>query len=231
MKAGDLLWGLGLGLAAAPLAVPATRQAFLQLTAAHPYLMGFAKFAVLATMGELLAGRIRAGGGSRPRCRLARAAVWGLIGMGIVLAFAVFAAGVAGAVAAGLLPAGRGAAARVLTAFFISLSMNLTFAPVFMAAHRLSDAYLGLWAQGRWPNLDELLAAVDWKDFFKIVLLLTIPAFWVPAHTLTFLLPPDFRVLTAALLSVALGAVLSLARRRGAGGAEREEPAARGAAS
>jgi hypothetical protein len=47
----------------------------------------------------------------------------------------------------------------------------------------------------------------------SFVLLRTIPFFWIPAHTLTFMLPPEYRVLAAAMLSVALGAILAFAKR------------------
>lgn len=35
--------------------------------------------------------------------------------------------------------------------------------------------------------------------------------FWIPAHTITFLLPPDYQVLFAALLGIALGTILAIA--------------------
>ncbi|MBQ6597571.1 MAG: Mpv17/PMP22 family protein, partial [Lentisphaeria bacterium] len=37
----------------------------------------------------------------------------------------------------------------------------------------------------------------------------TIVFFWIPAHTVTFLLPPDYRVLMSAVLSLVLGAILT----------------------
>lgn len=42
----------------------------------------------------------------------------------------------------------------------------------------------------------------------------TIPFFWFPAHTITFLLPGDARVLFAALLGVVLGIFLAIAARK-----------------
>ena len=39
----------------------------------------------------------------------------------------------------------------------------------------------------------------------------TIPFFWIPAHTITFLLAPQYQVLFAALLGVMLGILLSVA--------------------
>jgi hypothetical protein len=42
----------------------------------------------------------------------------------------------------------------------------------------------------------------------------TIPLFWIPAHTITFSLPPEYRVLMASFLSIALGGILAFAKRR-----------------
>jgi len=51
---------------------------------------------------------------------------------------------------------------------------------------------------------------VQWGFVFKK----TIPFFWYPAHTITFLLPGDTRVLFAALLGVALGVLLAIASHK-----------------
>lgn len=37
--------------------------------------------------------------------------------------------------------------------------------------------------------------------------------FWIPAHTGTFMLPPQYRIITAALLSIALGTILGTAKK------------------
>ena len=42
----------------------------------------------------------------------------------------------------------------------------------------------------------------------------TIPCFWIPAHTITFLLPENYRILSAGFLSIALGLILTLAKKR-----------------
>jgi Na+-transporting NADH:ubiquinone oxidoreductase subunit NqrB len=52
---------------------------------------------------------------------------------------------------------------------------------------------------------------LDWSVQWNFVFKKTIPFFWIPAHTFTFMLPPDYRVLFAALLGIALGVILSLA--------------------
>jgi len=93
MKSGDLLWGLAIAGTAALLVIPAGQEAFIAFTTRHPYLAGFAKFAWLATLGELLALRIGAGRWVLPGALGARAFIWGLLGISITLAFTVFTEG------------------------------------------------------------------------------------------------------------------------------------------
>lgn len=44
---------------AAVLIIPQSREVFKSLSSAHPYIMGFIKFGLLATVGEVLALRLR----------------------------------------------------------------------------------------------------------------------------------------------------------------------------
>ena len=181
----------------------------------HPYLMGFIKFAVLASMGELLAIRIVGASWKRPIGFYEKAFVWGLIGIVVTLMFTMFSAGVAGAVKAGLLWSGRGEAAKFGTAFLISASMNLVFAPVFMIAHRFTDTYIDiLRGEGKRPTFPELVNRIDWQGLFGFVVAKTIPFFWIPAHTAVFLLPGEYRILASAYLSLVLGIILSFAKGR-----------------
>jgi len=211
MLKGDFIWILVLAVIAAGLVAPATHRAFVAGTAAHPFLIGFAKFCVLATLGELLALRIVGGAWKAPAGILQRALIWGLLGMAIVLVFEVYGAGVKGVLAKGLLPGGN---SRLAFAFFVSAIMNLTFAPVMMLTHRMTDTYLDLRAEGAPAGMAAIVSRIDWNGFVSFVLLKTIPFFWIPAHTLTFLLPPEYRVLAAALLSIALGAILAFAKKK-----------------
>ncbi len=218
MRFGDFLWLAGLGAIVLLLALPDTRQSFVALSTAYPYVMGFAKFAVLATMGELLAQRITAGQWRRPVGITLRAVVWGLLGMVITLMFQVFSAGVVAAIAKGMLPGGYSATATFVTAFLISAVMNLTFAPTFMGLHRITDTYIDL-ADGKLGRLGQIelkmvISRIDWHGFVSFVVLRTLPLFWIPAHTATFLLPPEYRVLMAAFLSIALGGILAFAKRK-----------------
>ena len=52
---------------------------------------------------------------------------------------------------------------------------------------------------------------VNWDVQWNLVIKKTIPLFWFPMHTITFILPANLQVLFAALLGVALGLILALA--------------------
>jgi hypothetical protein len=56
-----------------------------------------------------------------------------------------------------------------------------------------------------------ILASLNWKVQWDFVFKKTLPLFWIPAHTITFLLPAEFQVLFAASLSIVLGILLSVA--------------------
>lgn len=208
-----LLWILVIALCGAVLVIPATREVFLAATKAHPYLMGFVKFAILATMGELLAIRIASGSWNAPKGLHWRSLIWGLIGMLITLIFQIFSGGVIFAMAGGYLPGGDN---KFLFAFFVAAIMNLTFAPTFMATHRFTDTWLDLHYEGKKKiRVIDVTSRIDWNGFVSFVVMKTIPFFWIPAHTITFLLAPEYRVVMAAFLSIALGGILSFAKKKG----------------
>jgi hypothetical protein len=214
MKRGDFLWAAAFLGVSAIFLLPESHDWFIAATQAAPYWMGFAKFAVMASMGELLAVRIVTGGWKWNAGFPVKAVVWGLIGILVVLMFAVFTNGVAGAVESGLLPGGDGFPGTLLNAFLVSAIMNLTFGPAFMAAHRILDTYIDLRVEGSSPPISQVIGRIDWPGFYTFVVGRTVPFFWIPAHTITFLLPSVYRVLWAAYLSIALGAMLAYARRK-----------------
>jgi hypothetical protein len=217
LNRGDLLWLAALCAVSSILLIPASHEVFVSVTKTHSYILGFIKFAILATMGELLTIRIMAGAWKNPTGVIYRAAIWGLIGMLIVLMFEIFSSGVAGAVAKGLLWSGDGSSTRIWVAFWIATIMNLTFAPTFMTTHRITDTYIDFTCGEGIPlsdiKLSDVIAKIDWQGMVSFVFVKTIPFFWIPAHTITFMLPPEYRVLMAAYLSIALGAILAYGKR------------------
>lgn len=207
---------------------------FTAATAAHPYLMAFAKFAILATLGEMLALRIRKGVYNEPGFGIVpRMMVWGFLGMCIAMAMVIFKSGVPvflGSVADAISGQGGHAAAFASTfasptltwgklgiAFAVSVLMNSIFAPVMMTFHKCTDIHItanGGTVRGLLRPMQMRLIfreKINWDTQWNIVIKKTIPLFWFPAHTITFILPASLQVLFAALLGVALGLILALA--------------------
>lgn len=206
-----LVWALLLATIVFVLGNPETREVFKELTLAFPYSMGFAKIAILGTMGELLGGRIVSGHWTLTGIRLhQRFLVWGFLGWVFTAVFPLFSFGVEGLLDADLIP---GSGKALAAAIWKSLFMNLIFAFPMMVFHRITDSLI---ERGelftRWP-LVEVFTAIDWRNMFHIVGAACL-WFWIPAHTVTFMLPPEYRVVCAALLAVALGAILGFAKKR-----------------
>ncbi|MBU1141575.1 MAG: hypothetical protein KKG64_03530 [Firmicutes bacterium] len=218
MKRSDILWIGILMILTSIVIVPQTRSVFETLTASYPYLMGFIKTAILASLGERLVHRIRKGTYFGDRGIVLKFMVWGILGMIFVIIFKVFASGVAAAQTARLLPFVTSASffGLLLTAFMTSILMNVFFAPTFMLLHRITDRYIEL-GKGKINNIlhvkfKDVVSHIDFHEFLRFVVLKTIPFFWIPAHTITFMLPENYRVLMAAYLSIVLGILLSLAK-------------------
>ena len=209
-----------------PFFIPATGffAWFNDTTTNHPYIMAFFKFAILATLGECLDLRIREGVYTKKGFGvLPRMMVWGFLGMCIAMAMVIFKVGVpaflggiCGSDFSGVL-AGDFSMTKLGVAFAVSVLMNSIFAPVMMTFHKCTDIHIldnGGTVRGllRPMKMREIFATkVNWDVQWNFVIKKTIPLFWFPAHTITFILPPTFQVLFAALLGVALGLILALA--------------------
>ncbi len=199
---------------------------YQSFNAAHGMVMSFLKFAILSTLGELLGLRISTGSYLRKGFGvLPRAVVWGVLGMGINLAFIIFstgvpaAAGYLGVADPAAIMAGPVTLGKVLLAFAISVTMNSIFAPVFMTFHKITDTHIlatGGTLRGLFTPIPmgDIMQNLNWRVQWGFVFKKTIPFFWFPAHTITFLLPGEVRVLFAALLGVALGVILAVAARK-----------------
>lgn len=198
-------------LFAAVLAIPQSRAVFKELSGTHPYIMGFAKFALLATAGELIAAYIANGTPSVPVKIVWRFVIWGFIGVWITFMMKVYSSAAGQMMANGLLPGGENG---FLKALYTSVLMNTSFGPTFMAVHKCSDKWLELRSAKKDSSLKSVIGSVDWSAFVGFTLFKTVPLFWIPAHTVTFMLPSEYQVMMAAALSVALGIFLSLGNRK-----------------
>jgi len=172
-------------------------QWYIELVAAHPILTAMAQFAVLGTLGDAVSKWIVARRFFMPfdpRTTALKMLEWALLAICIKYAFTGFNGFVDALVGHGLLPE-SGTLGR---AFAISVSMNLQFGPFLVIAHRLLDNAIA--RNSNWANLDKGMLSLLW--------------FWIPAHTITFILPKPFQIGLAALWSVALGLILGFYNRR-----------------
>jgi len=215
MRFGDFVVVILVAGLAAFFLIPGTRHLYEIAYGHAPALLSFLKFGLLATAGEVLALRLNTGSyrttgfGVFPKM-----IVWGFLGIAIYWAFIIFASGTPN-----VFPAVRTLPApwnTILNALAISVFMNIIFAPPMMLTHHLTDRFIADHG-GRFPvaqlDLTDLLRRIDWERMWGFVFKKTIPFFWIPAHTVTFLLPEQYRVLFAVLLSVVLGLILGSVRR------------------
>lgn len=195
--------------------------------ASHGMVMSFLKFGVLSTLGEMLGCRISTGKYVTPTFGvLPRMVVWGFLGMGINMAMIIFSKGtpmfmqymgMTNAVEA--FTTDGFSMDKLWVALAVSVAMNTIFAPVFMTFHKVTDAHIAthngsLKALVTPIPMAERLGTLNWQAQWGFVFRKTIPFFWYPAHTITFLLPAEQRVLFAALLGIVLGVLLAVSVKK-----------------
>lgn len=217
MRIGDLVYLLFLAGICVFLILDETRALFTSATTAVPQIMGFFKFAILATSGELLSRRITGGKWSFKGINiLSRAFVWGIIGIMVSYVFPLFGTGVKKLIDSNMLPVipvinGNSIFKTISTSFWISLLTNIIFGFEMMVFHRVTDTLINNQAFWKKWKIVEIWEQIDWKSIFGFVLP-SIFWFWLPMHTITFSLPPEYRVLMASVLGIALGIILSFAK-------------------
>ncbi|MFN7957537.1 MAG: hypothetical protein U0P46_04315 [Holophagaceae bacterium] len=166
---------------------------------ANPFLSAAIQFGLLGTLGELGAASMKARRPALP-CTplqlLLKVVAWALLGLVIKAGFVGMKGFTRALVDHHALPAFMGSGLG--WAFALSTLTNVFFGPQMMLFHRLEDNLI-LRRQG----FDGMMPAIR-----------TLAWFWIPAHTLTFSLPPEFQVGLAALWSLALGVILGLAASR-----------------
>ncbi len=232
MKKNDLLVILAIVILLSPFFLFSdVYQAYRSLNANHGYALSFLKFAILATFGECIGVRIRTGSYIQQGFGfLPRAMVWGFLGICIKMGFVIFGEGAPCILQTlgvqypvthpgDILRQPDFTWLKLASAFSVSFLMNLFFAPVFMTFHKLTDIHIsrtGGTLKGFFSSMKfgDYFSSIDWHTMWGFVYKKTIPLFWIPAQTLNFLLPEEWRILFAAFLSVILGVLLAVAGAR-----------------
>lgn len=224
MKRSDIYFFLGILLFFSPFFLfPSVYEFYYQQNLERGILVSFMKFALLATLGEVIGLRIRTGKYSQQGFGiLPRAIVWGFLGITLKIAFDIFASGTpaflekAGFANAGQIIHADLSWKKVIVSFSISTALNLFYAPVLMTFHKITDSHIlntGGTVKGLFSPLPfaKILKEINWDVQWKFIFKKTIPLFWIPMQTITFLLPEEFRILFAAFLGIVLGVLLAVA--------------------
>jgi len=158
----------------------------------YPILSAMVQFAVLGTIGEWFGASIRKGKITlfSFKITLGKMLIWAILAVMIKYAFVGFTGFVNELVSHGMLP-------DFFLAFFISAFMNILFGPALIFSHRAMDNFLE--KKHNWKGIKGAVFTLLW--------------FWIPAHTVTFLLPEIWRITLAAVWSVVLGIILGFFNR------------------
>lgn len=166
---------------------------YLNFVRGYPFISAMIQFAVLGTLGDLVSRRLS---GSKESASvsliLTKMLVWAVLSIFIKVAFIGFEGFVNTLVLYRVLPVvffENG----FLNALARSLAMNLQFGVFLVLLHRLLDNVVE--RKRNWKKLDSAFLSLLW--------------FWIPAHTVTFMLPKDYQIGLAALWSFMLGLLLS----------------------
>lgn len=194
----------------------------------HPLLTAFLKFFFLATLGELLGHRIKTGRYLKRGFGLfPHAVVWGFLGIFIQIAFITFYSGSLSFMVKifgyenpqAIMAASGLSLQKVFIAFVISTLLNTMFAPVFMTIHKITDIHIqdngGKLRSLITPiKFEKIITTMNWRVQWNFVFKKTIPLFWIPAQTINFCFPEEFRILNAAILGIVLGVILAIASQK-----------------
>ena len=170
---------------------------YVDIVTEFPILSAMVQFAILGTLGDIVSKwivkrrmHVPFGWGTA----VLKMAEWALLAVFIKYAFAGFHGFVGALKAHHLLPE----MGRLGNSFAISVSMNLQFGPFLVIMHRLLDNAIA--RTRNWQHLDKGFLSLIW--------------FWIPAHTITFILPRPFQIGLAALWSLMLGLILGFYNRQ-----------------
>ncbi len=165
----------------------------------HILFSAFIQFAVLGTVGEIISYPIRRKSiksMGNPLEILLKIIGWGILGILIKYGFAGMKGFTDTLMSNGFLP--FFAHGTIGWAIFMSTLTNIIFGPQMMLFHRVEDNLI----MRKWG-----FTGIK-QSWFTLIW------FWIPAHTITFALPPHYQIGLAALWSVALGIILGFFSRK-----------------
>ncbi|MDD3535589.1 MAG: hypothetical protein PHC50_05520 [Candidatus Cloacimonetes bacterium] len=174
-------------------------NAYIEWVKAYPILSAMLQFAILGTLGEIISKWVVQKSFKYPFSAfltLWKMIVWALLSIAIKYAFVGFTGFVAFLSDKGMLPAFKPGSFG--WAFSVSALMNLQFGLFLVVMHRVLDNIPE--KHKNWANMDKSMYSLLW--------------FWIPAHTVTFMMHDALRIGLAAVWSLALGLILGFYNRK-----------------
>ena len=171
---------------------------YLNWVILNPLLSAAIQFAILGTLGEIISFSIQRRKIAIPCTWMQlvfKGIAWAVLGIVIKYGFAGMKGFTQALLDHELLPAFLGFGLG--WAFAVSVFTNIFFGPQMMAFHRLEDNLI--LGQKGFHGI-----TTAWK---------TLIWFWIPAHTITFLLPADLQIGLAALWSLVLGIIMGASKK------------------
>jgi hypothetical protein len=168
-----------------------TMNWYIETVKAYPIITAMIQFAILGTLGDTIAKWIIKGKIFVPfgfLTLILKMVEWAILAVFIKYAFTGFQGFVDSLVEHKMLPVTN----TFGHAFFVSTFTNLQFGPFLVIMHRLFDNIIA--RQRNWAYINKGMLSLLW--------------FWIPAHTITFMLDKPFQIGLAALWSVVLGIIL-----------------------
>ncbi|RLD66908.1 MAG: hypothetical protein DRI95_05770 [Bacteroidetes bacterium] len=172
---------------------------YIELVKAYPIYSAMIQFAILGTLGDIISKWMQKGKIFLPYklpIIILKMIEWAVIAITIKYAFIGFQGFVDSLVEHQLVPE----LSKFGRAFTISLTMNFQYGLFLVIFHRFLDNLIA--RQKNWKNIDKGMLSLIW--------------FWIPAHTVTFMLDKPYQIGLAAVWSVVLGVILGFYNREAA---------------
>ena len=169
---------------------------YAELVIKYPLYSAMVQFALLGTLGDVIAKCLQQKKIFIPYTRtliFLKMIEWALLAITIKYAFVGFQGFVDSLVEYNLLPE----LGKFSRAFTVSVTMNLQFGVFLVIFHRILDNLIA--GKNNWQQIDKGMLSLIW--------------FWIPAHTITFMLDKPYQIGLAAIWSVVLGVILGYYNR------------------
>ncbi|MGV8946518.1 MAG: hypothetical protein ACOH1N_08825 [Lutibacter sp.] len=171
-------------------------NSYVEFVKAYPIYSAMIQFALLGTLGDIISKWMQRGAIFMPykfSIIFLKMLEWAFLAICIKYAFVGFQSFVDGLILHQFLPE-LGLFGR---AFSVSVAMNLQFGLLLVILHRFLDNLVS--QENNWKNIDKGMLSLVW--------------FWIPAHTITFMLDKPYQIGLAAIWSLVLGIILGYYNR------------------